>query len=369
MSQIELKTLTPVHIGNGNFLQNNADFVVYRENENSFIDVIDPRKILTLVGEERLNDWMLSIENPDDTILSFVKRYSKNVHPDDYALRVITNFAEVKRTDTLKECLHNGMGLYYIPGSSIKGAIRTAVLSVLSKGESLEDKIKDRKNNVNAKQIEKDFFGNDPNSDVFRFFQVGDAYFEDDCGIATRMMNLNITHKEELRDRTKTQIVEAIGSGNSSTFQMKIANSYYRWAKERKPQDIKTLPQGMESLSSLFMLINTYSEELVSSEIDIWTEMQDRYSGADDYIENMQSILDDIKQCKKGKECVLRIGHGVGWRFITGGWSENLSNFEDTIVPAARPNNRRYEDYVFPKSRRLDEDGDILGFVKLSIKE
>lgn len=50
MSQIELKTLTPIHIGNGNFLQNNADFVVYREKENSFIDIIDLRKVLALVG-------------------------------------------------------------------------------------------------------------------------------------------------------------------------------------------------------------------------------------------------------------------------------------------------------------------------------
>ena len=169
MSRIELKTITPIHIGNGNFLQNNADFVVYREDGDSFIDVIDPRKVLVLVGEEHLDDWMLSIENPDDTIVRFVVRHNKNARPDDYALRIITNFAEVKKTDTLKECLHNGMGLYYIPGSSIKGAIRTAVLSTLSKGKALENKIKDRSNKINAKQIEKDFFGKDSNSDVFRF--------------------------------------------------------------------------------------------------------------------------------------------------------------------------------------------------------
>lgn len=368
MSRIELKTLTPIHIGNGNFLQNNADFVVYQENENSFIYVIDLRKILVLVGEEHLDDWLLSIENRNDTVAGFVRRHSKNTQPDDYALRVITNFAEVKTSDTLKECLHNGMGLYYIPGSSIKGAIRTAVLSTLAKGKPLESKVKDRNNKVNAKQIEKDFFGRDPNNDVFRFLQVGDAYFEDDCGIAIRMVNLNIRKKEDLMDNSKTQIVEAIGIENSTTFQMKIANAYYRWAKDRQPGDIAILPQEMESLTSLFMLINTYSESLVSSEIDIWTDLTDRYSGADEYIENMQLILEEIKQCRKGKECVLRIGYGVGWRFITGGWSEELSNFNE-VVSASRPNNNRYEEYDFPKSRRLDKDGDILGFVKLSIKE
>ncbi|WP_293739182.1 type III-A CRISPR-associated RAMP protein Csm5 [uncultured Parabacteroides sp.] len=368
MSRIELKTLTPIHIGNGNFLQNNADFVVYRENDDSFINVIDPRKILALVGEEHLEDWMLSIENSNDTVASFVGRHNKYAKPDDYALRVITNYADVKRGDTLKECLHNGMGLYYIPGSSIKGAIRTAVLSTLSKGKALESKIKDRSNRINAKQVEKDFFGKDPNRDVFRFLQVGDAYFDGDCGIATRMVNLNIRKKDDLMDYSKTQIVEAIGLENSSTLQMKIAGDYYRWVKSQKPEDIADLPQGMESLSSLFMLINIYSEELISSEIDSWTELQERYSGAEHYIENMQSILEEIKKCRKGKECVLRIGYGIGWRFITGGWSESLGNF-DEVVSASRPKNHLYNEYVFPKSRRLDEDSDVFGFVKLLIND
>lgn len=367
MSRIKLKTLTPIHIGNGNFLRNNTDFAVSQEDENSFIYVIDPSKILALVGEEHLEDWLLSIENPDDTVVRFVKRHNKSAQLDDYALRVITNYAGVKKTDTLKECLHNGMGLYYIPGSSIKGAIRTAILSQLSKGKKLEDKVKDKHNRISAKQIEKGLFGEDPNRDVFRFLQVGDAYFSDDCGIATRMVNLNITHKKDLGDYSKSQIVEAIGLENSTAFQMKIAKDYYRWAKGLKQEAIATLPQEMESLSSLFILINTYLEELVSSEIEIWTELREDYSGADDYIENMRSILDEIRRCQKGKECVLRIGYGAGWRFITGGWAEELDNF-DEVISASRPKNHLYDEYVFPKSRRLDEDSDVFGFVKLSME-
>lgn len=57
----------------------------------------------------------------------------------------------------------------------------------------------------------KILFGEDPNKDIFRFLQVGDAYFSNDCGIATRMVNLNITHKNDLGDYSKSQIVEAIG--------------------------------------------------------------------------------------------------------------------------------------------------------------
>ena len=48
MSQIKIETLTPVHIGNGNFLRNKADFTVFREDGNSVIGIVDPRKILNI---------------------------------------------------------------------------------------------------------------------------------------------------------------------------------------------------------------------------------------------------------------------------------------------------------------------------------
>ena len=92
--------------------------------------------------------------------------------------------------------------------------------------------------------------------------------------------------------------------------------------------------------------------------------------GADDYITNLKDLLKQSKNCgTEGKACVLRLGYGIGWRFITGAWAESLGNFDSVIVPKARPNNEHYSDYDFPKSRRLDEGNDVFGFVKLTIKD
>jgi hypothetical protein len=124
----------------------------------------------------------------------------------------------------------------------------------------------------------------------------------------------------------------------------------------------------MSSLSSLFDLVNKHTRRLVNDELDYWKEVSNNnYSGADNYLESLEYILEKIEACKDGKECVLRLGHASGWRFITGAWAENMNRFNDIVVPSARPNNHKYKEYDFPKSRRLDEDGDILGFVKLSI--
>jgi hypothetical protein len=72
---------------------------------------------------------------------------------------------------------------------------------------------------------------------------------------------------------------------------------------------------------------------------------------------------------------VLRVGHGSGWLGMTGGWAKNDKYIADrkiwdAIEDKSRPNNKRnYSDYPFPKSRRMDDEGELLGFIKLTLLE
>lgn len=371
MSEIKIEILSPVHIGSGNMLQNNTDFVTTNDGVNSYIRIVDDRKILELIGVEHLSDWLLCIERKDNT-KELVKRYAPNSKVVDYSKRRLIDYSTgVNNNDTLKECIHNGLGFPYIPGSSIKGSIRTAILAAISsKIENKEDKIKtgrtDRSGNslLSADKIEKELFGSDPNSDIFRFIHVGDAYFEKDTEIALRVVNINIRKGNSLEDSSKPQLIEALNNGVSSTFQMKIANEYYNWVKANFPKS-GNLPSEINSLPYLFMLINSHTQKLVKSELEFWSDINK--SGAEDYVENIKRILTEIESCEKGKECVLRIGHASGWRFITGAWSEELNNFKNVVIPASRPKNFNYSEYDFPKSRRIDEESDVLGFVKLKL--
>lgn len=378
MSKIKIETLSPVHIGSGNLLQNNTDFVVDGTGDDSYIHIVDERKILELIGSEHIDHWLLSIENKDST-KALVKRFSPSSSVDNYSLQSITNYAgNIKQDEMLKEVIHSGLGLPYIPGSSIKGAIRTVVLA------SLAEKITDRENkilvrnkngevqvdnrgnkSVSAKKIEKELFGNDPYSDIFRFLRVGDAYFEKDSLIATRMINLNITTKDILWDTSKPQLIEAINIQEKSTFELQIAKQYYDWVKP-KFDSLGFLPEELSSIDSLFMLINGHTLQLLEDEIEYWKELNGVKSDAEDYIEVLEDILGTTKSCVNDKSCVLRIGHGSGWKFITGAWAEELENFNSDVTNAARPNNHKYQSYDFPKSRRIDDNSDVLGFVKLT---
>ena len=372
MSKIKIETLTPVHVGSGNILYHNTDFVsvTIKKGDISkpYLVVISEEKVWKLLGEQHLDNWLQAIAKREN-LKDFLKRFAPEAKSKDYAKRRMPLFCNLHPDETLKECLHNGMGLPYIPGSSIKGAIRTALLaSLASHVSNKENKILiDNRGRtvVEASQIEKELFGDDPNSDVFRFIQVGDAYFEKETEIAQRLVNLNIRQREDsLWDESKSQIVEAIGMKSTSEFQLKISKDYYGFVKRNFPQAGK-LP--VTSMNELFSVINEHTRKLVEEEAGFWNEV-DKYDG-DDYLEEMRKILTEINQCEAGKSCVLRIGHASGWRFITGAWTEGFRNFKDVVVAASRPNHGAYEQYNFPKTRRIDEESYVLGFVKLRIED
>lgn len=373
MSRIKIDALTSVHIGSGETLQYATDFVGVTVGDDDFISIVEPRKVLELIGEEHIPNWLSAIERKD-SVKKIISQFAPKAKPEDYSKRLIVNWANVKSTDTLKEHIHDGMGKPYIPGSSIKGAIRTAVLATLAnKRSGLDAKVKDFKGKINANTIESELLGKDPNSDIFRFLQVGDAIFGDNYEVAIRMVNINERPKKGFWDESKQQLIEAISPEDSAEFQMKLNPEYYTFAKANWPRLQKTssigeLPTEMKSMAPLFQLINQHTKSLIESEIEYWQDKkdEDESESVTTYIEKMSAILNVVKSCKNGKECVLRLGHGSGWRFITGAWTENFDNFYSVVVPASRPKNTYYQDFDFPKSRRVDDQCELLGFVKLT---
>lgn len=131
MSKMKLETLTSLHIGSGNMLQKDSDFVFGKDAEDyPVVGVIDPRKVLTLVGEENIDAWTVGIENGRSTE-DIVKQYAPNATITDYSLHTIDSYLS-RTPQQIKEFIRDGLDRPYIPGSSIKGAIRTAVLASIA---------------------------------------------------------------------------------------------------------------------------------------------------------------------------------------------------------------------------------------------
>ncbi len=372
MEQFEIKTITPVHVGSGRFLQNKVEYVF----SDRSIGIVDERKVFDLLGEERLKQWLQSIES-GTSIAVFLKPFVAKLTVDMICSRKIAlkcDKEQAKSQSSLKEQLYNGMGHPYIPGSSIKGAIRSAIYNQeLLKKETPINFVDSRGQQVkpNASVLEKQLFGNDPNHDVFRFLQIGDAYFEPNSTVATNMVNINIKQNGATKDSSKNQLVEAIGENQSAGFTIKL-NQKLLSANVRNGQ-VRNAPAYLNSIKSLFQTINKNTRLLINEEKDFWADFENDDDAVAEYLEKIQSVLDEATKCSEN-ECILRLGHGSGYTFISG----NLVNQEsliseydyNKIVNIARPENEKnYNDYYFPKTRRIDEHIDLLGFVKISAKQ
>ena len=380
-NNIQIDTLSQVHVGSGVFLQEGNDFIVVDSSGVSDIYVIDTNKLGAIIGTDRqlIDKWVTAIERGEAS--SFIKTRTAGHHPRKFAKRRITNFANFTNTQgTLKECLHDGMGRPYIPGSSIKGAIRTAVMATYAKRKGKQElanemrpifqERNDKRKNKMLDLVEKGILGSNPNVDLFRFIKVGDAFFDNESEVSVKQINLNIRQSTKLIDKSKQQIVEAIGSDVKSSFSLKIDTSYYnivRHANHRDMAGLPEMPDEMSDVKSLFELINEHTKDLVEKEIRFWNEDVDNCIGQEDYVANLEDIMEAITSCRPN-QCVLRLGQAIGWRFITGAWTETLDEkvFYDNIVPLARYKNEKYSNYVFPKSRRIDDESFVFGFLKLT---
>lgn len=367
MSKIKIETLTAVHVGSGESLQYGTDFIPGVLKDDAVISIIEPSKVLDLIGELNVHYWAAAIERKETTS-SIVKLFAPKAQLTDYTKRIIMEWSASKSSDTLKEQIHNGQGRPYIPGSSIKGAIRTAVLATLARNHpNVENKLKNKFGKTSAEQIESELFGNNPNQDIFRFLQVGDAYFGELRNVAVRMVNINERERQGFWDESKSQLIEAISPDDQSEFQMKLNLAGYNFSQEK----VHGMPSCMRSVNELFGTINSHTKALLEDELDYWGSRENNdFSGkVAIYMKKIKEILSAVNQCAEGKECVLRVGHGSGWRFITGAWTEELDNFHSLVVPISRPKNFKYESYDFPKTRRVDNECELLGFVKLSVIE
>lgn len=382
MSKVRIETLTPVHIGSGNMLYKGMDYVV----EDGKLYIIDHRKVLDIIGAQRVDAWVNSIERNED-IAGFIARQGMNVSPPaEYAKRTMKCYSN---GSTVKECIHDGRGLPYIPGSSLKGAIRTAVLATEIEGieNNYIEYLQKKKEDVDNRRCKKDKVSNGieeklfsklapegrkgvsaPNTSYMRFLQIGDAYFNEECETVLNAINLNIRERDSLIDKSKPQAIETINSGEEAELEIRLKKDVIKNDREGL---VHKLPECMSSLEELFVTINNHTKKLLEKELEYWSGVSKELSGADSYIEFIVDLIAETKDVKDGKECILRVGYASGWRFTTGAWTEALESFYDTVVPISRTNDKAYSKYDFPKSRRVYEieDGgvDVLGFVKLTL--
>ncbi len=392
----KIKILTPTHIGSENEpLKEGFDY--FSENgKTHFIN-----------WTEVFKDDRLSFEVEKEIISGFL--------PDILKKKLISNKLTTVKPDLslkgdVREHITNRFtGTPIIPGSSIKGAIRSVLLNWLM--EKTGEKQNARKKFKNKKQessLQRKFFGvSSDGSDFMRFFQVSDVEFETEPDyIASKVLSLyrNSVSKWKHGRRPKDKDEKFKTDGFTTNYQIIPLNSTSEkikisWDKERfsnfikddkgeflknlqfeiqrkekklekiknshspnrrkinnierEINDLKSLYNAYQSMkefsiSKLFQIINDYTIAYADKEMD-FHKTYNQAEHSDKLISAWQKIKKIAQQAQEAgnKYAILRLGQGSGFHSITGDW-----HFDDHLI---KRTNGRYDEKnekKIPKTRK-----------------
>ena len=315
----QLETITPVHIGSGEVLNQIDGYYAngkwYRIDLNRVlmhpsVDI----NALTSEMSQRGFRWgdHLSRRNMDPAELSA------------YSLACLQSPEEIE----IREAIKTVDNRPYIPGSTLKGAIRTMLLKEMltESNDIYEESLNQLENLIDrgprgnprreqpARQIENLAFGRDPNRDLFRALQVSDtAPLESDTleiGMAwTVTLNQNGQLVQKIDGgREYKNFVQQIQSKQRLTFTLKIDDLLFR-DREKARLGFSELQE--KSLHDIAEVCRSATNELMKGEQDFFS----RYSLSE--IANRYDELIRINNTVPEGAFLLQIGWGTGYHANT----------------------------------------------------
>lgn len=359
---LQMEVLTPLHVGAGaekDWIQG-ADFVV----DDNKIKVLNLNKVADYLNIDELSTALI---NKNSKLLkerlgaTNLEKCTDKVFNCNYV-----------GTNDIKTCIKNGLtDKPIVPGSSLKGALRSILLDSLHSKNQIKNS-KDDKGRWN----EQSLFGRANNgSEFFRFIKVSDAEFEDSNLVNTKIFNLISTNEGSWKHAPKNTtnkfspsgfntFYETIETGQKSIFSISLAyKAFENYGERHFAQNKQEIIKN--DISVLFNQINVHTKEYLLKEKSFFT----KYSTdkTEKIIENINFLINQIP--KNGEYCILKMAAGSGFHSITGDWQfdDYSIDFIDTSKRISRGKSKGRNS---AKSRKIAilEDGrfSLMGFVKIS---
>lgn len=355
---LTVRTLSPLHIGTGRELRLMFDYI------------IDPKKTARL-NEDIILQKKYDERYPNRLPGAMISNDLQN--PVYYRYIIQGRPRSIKEDSRLRECVKDVRDVPYIPGSSIKGAIRTAFGASLLKHSELTPDLLD----LNAKgkymdtPLEKALFGKEPREDLFRALRISDAVLPEgkrDPNSTMMVMNINpISWK-----KTDSSVpVEAECIKGSLDFSASVTIDEYL-LREKK------FPNSDLLRDELMTVIKRHSEERLA-------QLKDWYknaAGAEKilgFLDQLETYSTENLKFVKNK-AMMQMGFGTGWDGMTySSWlKEDEIFFEDLYGQHLRRKQNRGKAPMrepgepFPTSRKTvtkeEKPSHLLGWVLLILE-
>lgn len=301
--QLTITTLSPVHIGSGSRLLRDFDYVVQQGktwviNETTLIEAA--------MGRQQDYNRLLAGSAASDLFKP------GDFHPDSDLFRYVmpgTPTAQ-KRGSEIQAQIKNPWDQPYIPGSSLKGALRTALAFVgwnqrdkTFRWEHLNEKggakfvgLSMERQVLNAADVRS---GREPNHDLLRALQVSDS--APDTQRRLRLYNIQV-----LTGNKPGSPISLEGIPKDVVFSASLTLDGFLRQPERA-QELGWEKDQMTWIKNLPIAVNLFTESRLKAEYERWRTVEGPLRGF------YKDLVGRLMALDQKTEFMLQLGWGGGW--------------------------------------------------------
>lgn len=366
--KLGLEIITPTQSGSGAELFKELDYI--ERNQMAFI--VDQQASFNAVasGNLALDAQLLAGNRLSDWVTAAGQDFG-------YRLPWLGNTGKVP--EKFREQLKDAMNRPYLPGSALKGAIRTALIAEWLRKDMPRHEIapkipdllpkRDRKGNApKAKDADTNLIealtGKDAKQDIFRSFKVKDTLF---ANADLRLADIRWLNETHWRSMTKKKSFDNWHDGDgiyaevlqpSALGLLTLQWDGFLLSDVSKWQQATTISNiAPKDFGDLRQRLNQHAQYRLRQEIQFY---KDRGKAAPE--QECQRILNMMKQDQQS--AYLQMSWGSGWRGMTGDWAskQQVDVFRELFGLGKKGH------ALFPKTRRLVVSGEPklpMGWVRL----
>jgi CRISPR-associated protein Csm5 len=294
--RVSIETLSPLHIGSGVELLANYDYKALPEGNLTYVfdqDAIYARELAER-GEKA------DLAQPAASLIKDLAHL-----PAEFVRYTLKGCASLER---LHEQMKDVYGGVYLPGSSLKGALRTALMTYAVSRKELSAKALGDNPKEAAKNWEKDIFGDSPWSDILRTLQIADSRPVNPPPL--EVLQVRVFVSQEDKEAIPIEI-EAVSAGTNFETQIHLDELALQYANDAR---LKWTQERLALLANLLPILQAVGKRRIESEGE-----RARRLGFDE----VARFYDDLTRRLEGAEgqasAFVQIGWGTGWEGMTVG--------------------------------------------------
>ena len=356
---LHLTTLSPIHIGSGN-TYGASEFVRAKAKSKGEVVKITKRinlsKYYSSLSDDKKDKFLASLTNSNFELAQFDKKIKK-----DFVRYQCFDNSKADFINEIQEHIKTSDKVY-IPGSSIKGAIRTAIFYDLLTEDDIEH-IGRRVSNKRWENKKLDdgllnkYFagsGNPAQYNIFRFMQIADTTATNLPKVeqVLAVMASNGRRKNQFYSRNGNLVrsyLETIGANKK--FKSRLTTTFDKDFYRRLQLGGKS---EILDLDYLKRVLFNFSQDLIDYEL----EFADNYD-----ISYLTKFYTNLNKKNTKDAPLLKIGAGSGLMATSIGMK--VKEYNPAAFEKIRNSFKGSYPFEFPKSRKVTKAGKPFGWVKL----